>query len=74
MAKYVEPVEIHREEWGGLEDGPTPRYKCRGCGREISLYFNGGELDHRGCCGYSYSLEHVRIDFVIERATAVPDA
>lgn len=39
--------------------------KCYGCGRDIVLWFNGGELDSRECCGYSYSLEHVRIDFVV---------
>lgn len=38
---------------------------CLGCGRLIHLYFNGGELDGRACCGYEYRLEHVRIDLVV---------
>jgi hypothetical protein len=40
---------------------------CRGCGRRIVLRFNGGELDARECCGYRYSTEHVRIDFVVTK-------
>jgi hypothetical protein len=59
-------VEVHREPWDF--DDLVLRTPCRGCGRPITLKFNGGELDGDTCCGYRYALEHVRIDFVIERA------
>lgn len=42
-------------------------YPCKGCGKNIRLWFNGGELDERQCCGYTYRLEHKRIDFVVEK-------
>jgi hypothetical protein len=43
---------------------------CRGCGKTIHLFFNGGELDARRCCGYVYETEHVQIDLVISQETA----
>lgn len=51
--------------------------ECVVCGKPIELYFNGGELDERQCCGVSYSLEAPTIDFVIrggpEQTMDVPD-
>lgn len=55
-----EQRELHREEWkrnGDVAFGVS----CRVCGREMALWFNGGELDRRECCGLEYRLEHVRV-------------
>ncbi len=38
---------------------------CRNCGKNITLWFNGGELDREECCGFIYSLEHGEIHLVI---------
>lgn len=38
---------------------------CRKCGREFWLHYNGGELDVVYCCGFRYTLEEQRIDFVV---------
>lgn len=56
-------VEVERREFVGL----SVTVSCRGCGRDITLYWNGGELDGQSCCDYWYALEHVRTDLVIER-------
>lgn len=53
--------EVERRE---VKDFPVV-LECRGCGKRIKLWFNGGELDRRSCCGYVYELEHVRIDLVV---------
>lgn len=50
--------EIERREW-------TEPVVCRGCGKEVRLYFNGGELDTKRCCGYTYALEHGEIYLVV---------
>jgi len=59
------------EEIKRIEDidftGSTYKTNCVKCGREIELYFNGGELDVAWCCGYEYELEHTQIDFVIRK-------
>jgi len=34
------------------------------------LWFNGGELDSKSCCGYEFYLEHTEIDFVIMQEQA----
>ncbi len=39
---------------------------CQKCGKEITLWFNGGELDDGRCCGYRYALEHRKVVFVTE--------
>ena len=57
--------EIERIEDVGRSLFTTP---CRGCSKEITLYFNGGELDEKTCCGFVYELQHVQIDFVISTA------
>ena len=46
----------------------TPRYEevhdtpvrvtCEKCGRVMTLWFNGGELDRRVCCGLRYELTY----------------
>ena len=42
-------------------------YTCKGCGKTIRLFFNGGKLDEKHCCGYIYRLEHKQVDFVVLR-------
>lgn len=41
--------------------------QCGGCGREIHLWYNGGELDSAICCGFKYQTKHIRADLVISR-------
>lgn len=41
--------------------------KCKKCHENITLWFNGGELDEAECCGYKYSLQHEKIVFIIEK-------
>ncbi len=44
---------------------PVEKVSCPRCGKEHQLWFNGGELDEKKCCGLVLYLEHVRIDVVI---------
>lgn len=39
---------------------------CIKCGRNIKLFYNGGELDSTKCCGIYYELNNNQIDFVIK--------
>jgi hypothetical protein len=39
---------------------------CIKCNKKIELWWNGGELDFKNCCGLHYSLAHTKLDFVIE--------
>ena len=55
-------TEIERIENVGCEAYQTT---CRKCGKEIWLYFNGGELDAEVCCGLRYILDTPQIDFVV---------
>lgn len=43
----------------------TEELKCISCGKEIELWYNGGELDQVECCGYLYRGEHRQIDIAI---------
>jgi hypothetical protein len=45
---------------------------CRGCGRLIHLWFNGGELDVVTCCGRRYRSEVIGYQLVIEQLEDVP--
>ena len=54
-------------EVGRIPDFGYGDFNCEGCGRKLHLYFNGGELDDKECCGYRYSTEHTQIDLVIYR-------
>lgn len=40
--------------------------KCLVCGKEIELWLNGGELDFKECCGYSYYGAHKTIQIIAE--------
>ncbi len=39
--------------------------RCIKCGKTFWLFFNGGELDSKRCCGYLYRLEHMQVDLAI---------
>ncbi len=46
---------------------PVGAWKCAclRCGKEIVLFFNGGELDRRECCGLIYNTEIAKMELVI---------
>lgn len=54
------------------EDPTVERLPCRGCGKVIELWFNGGELDTKACCGYVYSLSHGPIYLTVYGPTVAP--
>ena len=57
-------LELERRDvTAELGSGLTTR--CRECGRELTLFYNGGELDAKICCGFRYELDAPRIDFVV---------
>ena len=60
-----EAHEVARVE--GFEDGDT---QCLRCGKTLHLYFNGGELDIKQCCGLTYRTEAQRIDLVVYESHA----
>lgn len=53
------------EEVRRLKDFHSGDVECVKCKREITLFWNGGELDRTDCCGYSYRTEHQGVDLVI---------
>ena len=56
---------------GWWRDGDAWRFpRCIACGKELILYFNGGELDCKTCCGYKYEAVHGRIDLEITKEEA----
>lgn len=62
MSKTVlkELNEVYRRN--DFEHGP---FECVRCGRELMLWWNGGELDETRCkCGMFYKQEYVQIDLV----------
>lgn len=54
-----------------IENWDSGDIECLKCGKKITLYFNGGELDGRECCGFVYETEHVQIDLVISKLSEV---
>ena len=50
-----------------LSDGGSYIITCKVCGKAIELWYNGGELDRRECCGYEYRLYYAnpRIDLAV---------
>lgn len=42
-------IELNTQSWMDLE--------CLKCGKKITLWENGGELDVRLCCGVEYRLQ-----------------
>lgn len=57
-------MEIERIE--NVDEGAY-HTNCKGCGEDVTLYWNGGELDSKSCCGFTYSLQSRGIDFVVEK-------
>lgn len=53
-----------------LNEGPTVKVDCDKCGKVLVLFFNGGELDMKDCCGITYELEHSKIDLVVKERQA----
>ena len=56
--------EISRVE--NIEEFPY-KTNCTVCGNEVTLWYNGGELDYDECCGQVYELEIRQIDFVVSK-------
>lgn len=63
--EHTEPVILRQPAYVGDDDCEV--IKCRICGKEITLWINGGECDDYLCCGYvyrtkadAYSLEVVK--------------
>jgi hypothetical protein len=64
-------AELERRE--AFTDGSyVERLPCRGCGKIIELWFNGGELDYKKCCGYWYALEHGPIYLIVQDDADTP--
>jgi len=62
------------ERIADVDVDPVYQTSCKRCGREIELWFNGGELDERECCGLIYGLVAPRIDFVVAEIGSKPSA
>lgn len=56
--------EVARTE--NFDAGDTP---CIRCGNTLHLYYNGGELDSKECCGLIYRTEVQRVDLVVYEKT-----
>ena len=59
---------IRKTHW---EEGDP---ECLRCCEPVPLYFNGGELDRKECCGLIYQTEHVQIDLVVYEKEPGDDA
>lgn len=53
-------TEVHR-----VPDFLSGDTQCIRCGKTLHLYFNGGELDSRTCCGLEYAQESRGYDLVV---------
>jgi hypothetical protein len=51
-----------------FEDGPAEEIKCIKCGARIVLWYNGGELDWKDCCGVRYRGESKGYQIIAEEA------
>lgn len=56
--------EVARQE--NFDSGDTA---CICCGKTLHLYFNGGALDSKECCGLVYRTEVQRTDLVVYEKT-----
>lgn len=56
--------EIQRFE-NRFKDEPWEKLNCIRCGKEFTLWFNGGELDMTSCCNLTYMGEHKQVDIVV---------
>ena len=59
------PETVREKVVATIPDFKEGDIKCGSCGKEIHLWYNGGELDHAFCCGYKYQTKHVRTDLFI---------
>lgn len=50
-----------------VETDASLNVTCLGCGTALTLWYNGGELDIKECCGYLYYLDAPVTLLVIER-------
>ncbi|TET40180.1 MAG: hypothetical protein E3J66_07240 [Dehalococcoidia bacterium] len=74
MAKQEEIVEKLKTDPGcavvlmpnAYEEGPSEIVKCLNCGRNIKLWYNGGELDEEDCCGYRYYGRHTGTEIMVK--------
>jgi hypothetical protein len=62
MKKNLEPEEIRR-----IKDWWEGDIKCISCNKNIHLWYNGGELDEKECCGYEYRTVIQQIDLIISK-------
>lgn len=51
-----------------IEDFESGKFNCIKCNKEMTFWFNGGELDENECCGLTYSTEVTSIDLVVRNA------
>lgn len=67
MTKQHESTKIHvLINDAFCEDEVCEVIKCLVCGREIKLWFNGGELGEEVCCGYRYYGKHIKIQILAQ--------
>lgn len=56
---------MKEKEVGRIKDFQSGDVSCTRCGKTLTLYYNGGELDEKHCCGLTYRTETQGIDLVI---------
>lgn len=54
-----------------IENWSDGTIECLKCKKPIRLWWNGGELDQKECCGLMYRTEEVQVDLVISKADDV---
>lgn len=42
--------------------------ECLGCRQELYLFWNGGDLDTKYCCGYMYKTFHAKTTLFIGKS------
>lgn len=48
-----------------IKDWESGDISCPRCGKRVTLWFNGGELDHSVCCGLDFQQESRGYDLVV---------
>lgn len=48
-----------------VEDFGSGKVNCLTCDKQLTLEFNGGELDRVTCCGLIYETVIIQVDLVI---------
>ena len=62
---WENPVRKEIKRISNWDNGSGGNVNCLKCGKLLTLYFNGGELDQLRCCGLVYYTIHTQIDLVI---------